>query len=94
MSSKGVVKAVKKGKATITVKVKGTSRKATCKMTVNQKPTSVVYGNLSIEELKRKDKNAKCWIEYSESEGRWYLILQALNGTKRTYSVQYACQLE
>lgn len=34
VNAKGVVNGVKKGKATITVKVKGTSKKATCKVTV------------------------------------------------------------
>lgn len=38
VTSKGVVRAVKKGTATITVTVKGTSKKATCKITVKAKP--------------------------------------------------------
>lgn len=39
-----------------------------------------------------KDKNAKYRFEYSASEGKWYLILKALDGTERTYSVSYTYQ--
>lgn len=57
VSSKGVVRAVKKGTATITVKVKGTTKKATCKVTVKAKPQAdinIKVTNLSFTESKKK----------------------------------------
>jgi len=47
VSSKGVVKAKKNGKATITVKVKGTNKKAACKITVG---TPVKKVNLNVSQ--------------------------------------------
>lgn len=54
VTSKGVVKAKKKGKATITVKVKGTSKKATCKVTVKApvkvKKVALNSSNVTLQE--------------------------------------------
>lgn len=52
VTSKGVVKAVKKGTATITAKVKGTSKKATCKITVKAKKT-IKVSKVSFSESKK-----------------------------------------
>lgn len=54
VSSKGVVKAVNKGTATITIKVKGTTKKATCKVTVKAKtPAKIKVTKLTFGEKQK-----------------------------------------
>lgn len=64
VSQKGTVKAVKKGTATITVKVKGTNKKAKCKITVKYVPkcSSKYKGKDKIKHNKKQiaSKAATC----------------------------------
>lgn len=47
VTSKGIVKGIKNGTATITVKIKGSKNKATCKVTVKTPPTKVTLNKTS-----------------------------------------------